>query len=137
MSNRKDSDRIKLRKIDATSNVLSLGLKWGAIVAVFWLVTRCAERSVGELAGLDTSANLAVNFLARVGISRWVAYGLAASGMIYGRQQKKLRKKEVGRLQDRVASLERRIDAKRSSSGLDNQGRLRAGVREGSSDGLD
>lgn len=75
-----------------------------------------------EFAGRETSANILVNFLGSISVNVALAWGLAACGVIYGRQQQKLRKRTVSALAGRKSQLERQIDPSRSSSGLTKSG---------------
>ena len=109
---------VEMSKIGAIARVIvDLGRVAG-VVACFWAVAYM----VNCLAGKTTFADIGLNFLGRLGISRGLAWLLAAGGTTFGLQQRSLRLKEIRRHGPRIAELEAAIDTRRSSSNLDDSG---------------
>ena len=86
-----------------------------------WVAYETKE-SISLLAGEQTSANIAVNFLSSISVNVGLAWGVAAASMGYGYHERKLRKRTVQSLAKRKGDLERLIDPRRSSSGLTTTG---------------
>lgn len=106
---------------DAISKVLSDIIRYG----VFGFLGYCIYLSIDSLSGKNTSANIAVNFLSDVRVSQALAWILCGGGVSYGLKQKNLRKKTIERLQNRITTLERKLDSHRTSSKLTTQGETR------------
>lgn len=101
--------------------VLQSIIRWCAVV----FIVRYGYLSIDILAGKDTAADIAVNFLANVTVSVALAWSVAAGGIYYGHRQNKLRKNTIERLHGRIHELETRLDRKRSSSHLTQRGDTR------------
>jgi hypothetical protein len=114
-----DTDRVKIRRIEAVSNVVSDIFKWGFIFGCMVMLSHC----VSALAGKDTKADFLGELGLKIGISRWGAYLLAFVATSFGLGQRRLRLANVKRNDKRIKELERQLDAKRSSSKLDERGR--------------
>jgi p-aminobenzoyl-glutamate transporter AbgT len=99
--------------------------KYGALVAVFYFI----RLMVGDLAGKETLASVALGFLADVKTSKGVAMLIMAifgiSGSAYGIRQRKLRRDDIQLRSGQISELERSFDRKRSSSGLTPRGTTR------------
>jgi len=96
-------------------------IRWAGVV----LIARYGYLTVHDLAGQATTADIGIKLLTDVKISEALAWLLAGGGILYGRQQRKLRKDTVERLQERNRNLERTIDPKRTSSDLTPRGETR------------
>jgi hypothetical protein len=77
------------------------------------------------LAGKYTFAQIGVKFLADFKISDAVYIALSGGSIIYGLEQRRLRRKSIERITPRNKELELKIDARRSSSGLSPRGTSR------------
>ena len=88
------------------------------------LVARYAYLSVDALAGDVTVADIGVGvrILGNVKVSTILCTAVGVLGTVYGLQQRSLRKSTTERLTARIEDLERRIDPKRSTSGLTSRG---------------
>jgi len=93
-------------------------IKYGAIAAIFYFI----YLSIAVLAGQTTFASIGITILGNVTLSQSVAWIFGASGMIYGVNERRLRKKTVAKFQPRITELEKLIDAGRSSSTLTLKG---------------
>jgi hypothetical protein len=113
--------RFRFRVLDVIGAGLTLAVPWGSLILIAWMVTD----SVNGLAGKYTFADIGVRFLADVKVSEAIAYAVGAGGMLYGYRERRLRQKNIARLSGRNQDHERRIDPKRSSSGLTPEGKTR------------
>lgn len=118
-SGRGDSDRVKVLTVSAWARVATTAVKWAGVTACSYWFFRCIE----ALAGQDTNANVLMDLAVRMGISRWLAFAVGGCGLVYGMQQRKLRRRVVERTGGRIKDLEARLDPRRSSSQLDDRGR--------------
>jgi hypothetical protein len=100
-------------------------IRVGGVVACFYFM----YRSVEVLAGRTTFAEIGMEFLANVTISKAVAWIFGAGGVVYGMRQGALKKSTVARLSSRIEELEQRIDPRRSSSMLTPRGETNPGDR--------
>lgn len=91
-------------------------IRYGAIVACFYFL----QQMVHDLAGKQTAAKINVDIMTEVFA---VAFGIG--GIAYGRRQRKLRRDKTEYLQNRIQSLEKLVDPKRSSSRLTPRGETR------------
>lgn len=101
--------------------IVSLGgnlFRYTALVAVFYYIYLC----VAALAGKTTLANIGINVLANVKISEVVAWLFGGSGVIFGLNQRRLRRKTIEHVQTRNIMLEQRLDPNRTSSQLTPRG---------------
>lgn len=106
------------RNISGAITVLKEGIKWGSIVLIAYFI----YLSIASLAGQTTLASIGITFIGNLTVSETVAWILAASGTIYGLNERRVRKNTVARLQPRITSLEKRLDPDRSSSTLTLRG---------------
>lgn len=113
--------RFRFRMLDLVATGLSLVIPWGSVVLIAWLVTD----AVNGLAGKYTFADIGVRFLADIKVSEAVAYVVGGGGMLYGYKERRLRQKNIARLSGRNQEYEKRVDPKRSSSGLTPEGKTR------------
>ena len=109
------------RVSEGVVQVINNLIRWSAIV----LVVRYGYLAIETLAGKTTLADVAVSFLTDIKVSVVLAWGAGAGGVVYGLQQRKLRKDTLQRLQDRNQTLEKMIDSSRSTSNLTPRGDTR------------
>lgn len=102
-------------------NILSSFIRWGSLV----LIARYTYLGIEALAGKATLADVGIKFLTNIKIEVALAWCAAGGGMLYGYQQRRMRKDTVERLQNRIQELEQNIDPKRSSSKLTPRGDTR------------
>lgn len=107
------------RRSGEISTVLRDLIRWGgvAVVAYFFYL------SVASLAGETTAADIGIAIAGQLEVSDAFAILFGGGGVAYGMGQRRLRRRTIERLQERIRSLEQQIDPGRSSSGLDSQGR--------------
>jgi len=103
------------------TSFLSALVRWTGVV----LIARYGYLTVNALAGQRTVADIGISMLADVRISEALAWLLAGGGIVYGRQQRNLRKSSIERLHERNKSLEKVIDPARTSSNLTTRGDTR------------
>jgi hypothetical protein len=100
------------------SGAVRTATRWtgGCFIAYFTYL------SVEALAGRTTLANIAVNFIGNLTVSKSLAYLFGAGGAGYGLYERKKRQRAVGHMHGHNKSLESIIDSRRSSSGLTRTG---------------
>ena len=79
-------------------------------------------RSINQLAGQETVADIGVKFLANVRISEALAWAFGVGGVTIAWRQRNLRREETKRLGGRLRHYETTVDPRRSSSDLESQG---------------
>lgn len=104
--------------VDGIFSVIHNLIRWGTVAYIGHQV----YLTVSVLAGKTTFADIGLNFLSDVRISESVTFLLGISGIGYGLSQRKLRRKNIERLQGRIVILERQIDRGRTSSRLTETG---------------
>jgi len=116
-----EAELAQLKKAKVAEGFVSVAnnlIKYGAAVAIAYFL----YKSLDSLAGRETISNIGIKILTDMKVNQWLAYLLGGGGVIYGRSQNKLRKKDIGRYSSRVKDLESRIDPRRSSSKLQPNG---------------
>ena len=96
----------------------------GAIVWCFAL----AMSAIRAMAGQTTVADLALEVAGNLSVNVTLAWTAAVGGTIYGLWERWLRSKSIRKMAPRLRKLERKIDPKRSSSGLNPKDDPPAGV---------
>ena len=109
---------LKFHKQEKIADVISLLIKCVTIIICFGFLFL----SVKVLAGQNTWAEITVNFLGNIKVSQIIAWIFGGGAIIYGKNQKKLRRDTVEFFEGRVRSLEAQIDPNRSSSDLTQRG---------------
>lgn len=107
--------------VTKTFDTLGLAIRYGAYVAIAWF----AYLGIVELAGKITIANFAIAYFKSdggAGMPKWVPWTCTGGALIWGFTERHLRKKKIVAMGDHNAELERRLDAKRSSSRLTKEG---------------
>ena len=113
--------RLSFKKIDAVVTIARAAIKYGALVA-------CAGflyRSIAVLSGKATLATIGLNILGNLTIQESISIVLTVGSIIYGVGQRQMRRKNIARLTERTIELEKRLDPRRTSSGLTNRGTTR------------
>jgi len=112
---------LRARLIDRSAAVIETGLKYGALVVIFFF----GYASIKSLAGQSTFADIGLRVIGDVRISETIAWLFGAGGVGYGLRQRKLRRDTIERLAPRVRQYEERLDPQRSSTGLPSRGTTR------------
>lgn len=112
---------VRLRIIDAIDANFRLLIKWG----VLGLIAFFAYRSMVVLAGKTTLADIAVRFMADIRMGSTIGYVVGGGGLLYGRNQKRLKERAILNLSPKLVEREMALDPERSSSGLTPRGRTR------------
>ena len=107
-----------IRLTDMFGGVGSAAIKWGALAYIAFQI----KEIMVALAGHFTFVSIFSSIAANISINQWVAYVLAGGGTGYGLAQRRLRKRKVAELAERIKRLEVQIDPNRSSSGLSPEG---------------
>ena len=121
--NRATAEKIALLKIDSVTKVLLQLVRTGGYCFIAYSAFRVMEVTAGK----KTIADLTMNLLANVTINKWVAYALAGLGWGYGLYERRVRRKTIKRYAPLIEERERKLDPKRSSSGLTEDGRTGKG----------
>src|SRR5262245_4265215 len=93
-------------KAVAWASVLKDLIRYGCFAAIGFF----AYKSIDSLAGRVTDANIFINFLGSLTVSKGLAYILGGGGMVYGIAQKRRRQKDTARLHQRIHHLEKLRD---------------------------
>ncbi len=109
----------RLKYGTTTQNIFAF-LKYLVVSLSVVAIVYCIYLSVAALSGMDTDANIAINFMAK--IEALVAWGVGAGGAVYGWSQRNFRKKRTEELQERIIELEKQIDGNRTSSEMPKDG---------------
>jgi hypothetical protein len=112
---------VTLHKIDAVASVVKYLIKYGGLVACFYLI----YRSTLALAGKVTLADFALRVFGNVTVNKAFCALFGSGGILYGVGQRQLRRRAVKRLGKNLSTLEGKIDSGRSSSGLTDTGETR------------
>ena len=112
---------VRLRLLDILATVVQLGIPWGALCFIAYMMFR----SVDSLAGKTTVASLGASFMGDVRINEAVAWILAGLFGLYGLSERHLRRKHIERLAPQINELESRLDPNRTSSRLTARGTTR------------
>lgn len=89
---------------------------------VYWMY-----RGIDSLAGKTTFTNMLFRMATDLKMNQWFGYILGGSGITYGLQQRRLRRKTISRITPRNDELERKIDPIKMSSGLTEYGTTEGG----------
>jgi hypothetical protein len=111
-----------LRQSKATEGFVSTvksAFMWATIGFIAYRITLILP----FFAGQKTDANFSI--LANINVSVALAWGVGATGAVYGKYQQKLKRDTVERLQARIQELEVGYDPKRSTSSLPPRGDTR------------
>ena len=103
-------------------DLATLAIKWGLTALVLWWAISALRDVLIAFAGKDTNANVLIQLIGEVHADRWVAIAFGGAGLGYGYYERSLRRRNIKRLTDRNAELERRLNPSRSSSGLNPDG---------------
>lgn len=106
------------RRSEAIVTVVKDCLKYGTIAWVAWVF----YQSIRCLAGNATYADIGIGFLGSVKINATLGWTAGVLGVVYGLAQRKICRKTIRRLAPRVSEFEKRLDEKRSSSRLNDDG---------------
>jgi hypothetical protein len=112
--------RLQQQRIDGIADILALLIKSAMWVALAYF----ALLAIRALAGRTTSATfaLAVHWLSserKAEVSAWI---VAFVAIIYGMFERSLRKRKTSYMQERIRSLESKMDPDRTSTGLTESG---------------
>jgi hypothetical protein len=112
--------RYKIEQLASTIKILIVAV---SVMVVTWLLQRALVDISLNLAGKVTDANIVMTLLSKTQFNFVVTFGVSGFGIAYGLLQRRLKEDTVKRLHARIAQLEERLDAKRSSSQLTKSGR--------------
>ena len=121
---RKNDNTTKLYLIKNISDVVAHSVKWTGIVLVTYYIYKMFE----VLAGKSTFANIIVAIMADYKNEEWKSWALllmfifALGCLIYGLNQRRLRKREIEKNSAYRAELEKLLNPKRESSKLTTRG---------------
>lgn len=108
----------KIRIVERSADVIMAAIKWGSLLGcVYW-----GYLAIASLAGKETFAKIAVSFMANMTVNKWLAYAFGGGGIVYGLNERRLRRNAVRRLAPGRIHYEQGLDPERSSSGLTQTG---------------
>jgi hypothetical protein len=114
-----------MRRYELWGTIAVPAVRWLGIVGILFFCYKIAS----ALAGHYTFAQIGLGFLADIrttnGIIKAACVLLGGSGFGYGYKQRQLRRKEISAVSHRNRELEKRIDPRRTSSNLTEQGTTR------------
>lgn len=90
-------------------DLVEIALRFGLIPFFFWLCVR-------ELAGQETIVDVMVQYFSKGG--NLMPWGLAGGASVWAFAERKLRQHKTSKMSEHLNQLEKRLDPKRSSSGL-------------------
>jgi hypothetical protein len=111
--------RTRAVSIDAAARIMQSAFKYGAWIAVTYLIVGCVK----DIAGTSTDFRFLVKGVLSLNADRWFAYIVAiltSGGYIL---ERKLRRRVTRERDGYIKELETRIDPNRSSSRLEPDGR--------------
>jgi len=111
--------RLLSEGIQALVTILRVAIVAGSFVLCIYFMSSAA----GAFAGKETGVSF--DFVARIGIDRWLAYMFGAGGAGYGVYERKLRQRNISRMRGQTHEFEKRADKKRTSSALTPDGKTR------------
>lgn len=114
-------NRISFKRIDAGVSVVKAFLKYSTIIICVYF----AYLAIAALAGRTTFASIGLSILGNVNVKDSIYIVLTVGGIIYGVGQRQLRRRNIERLTKQTMELEKRLDPKRTSSGLTKRGTTR------------
>jgi hypothetical protein len=121
---RTESDYLlSYKKIDSVTTIIRDLFKWGGLSFLGY----CGYLSVAVLAGRATTANIFIKILGNATINHGLMVVLAGGGWVYGLGQQYLRRRNIQRIVPAKNAAERKLDPKRTSSYLTEQGTTQPG----------
>lgn len=114
---------LKFRRIDVVQTIVVQVIRWGVLLGL----GRYFYLTMAILAGKQTLANIAFQFLTSMKVSQSIAYLFGAGGIMYGYGERRVRQRNIKRLAGSKNELERMLDPKRTSSNISPRGTTRPG----------
>lgn len=111
--------------IDAFARVLTTFIKWGFLALICYFFSGAVQNGIQNLAGKQTGANFLLNILGNISINKWLVAGLLTLAGSWAYGERRLRKRTVHKLADRLKAFETQVDNERSSSTLTPSGNTR------------
>lgn len=111
-------NQLSFKRMDTALEFWRVLVQWTAIGFLGFMF----YKSIIVLAGLSTSANIAVRLAGNLTVSRGIITLLTVSGWAFGLAQRSSRRKNIERLVPLKNELEKVIDPKRTSSNLTSRG---------------
>lgn len=98
-------------------DLVEITIRYAVIPFFFWLCVK-------ELAGQETIVNVVIDYFSKGG--NLVPWGLAGATSIWAYSERRLRLVKTARMSQHLKEVEKRLDPKRSSSGLTASGQTPA-----------
>jgi hypothetical protein len=111
-------NQLSFKRLDTALEFWRALVQWTTVGFLGYM----AYRSIVVLAGLSTSANIAVRLAGNLTVSRGIITLLTGSGWAFGLAQRSLRRKNIERLVPLKNDLEKEINPKRTTSNLTSRG---------------
>jgi hypothetical protein len=104
--------------VDSITRLSLVGIQWAGLVGIMYFT----YNSVSVLSGKATFADIGIRLIGDLKISEGLAYCLGSGGILYGLNQRRLRRQTIEHLSSRLRRYESQIDPNRTSSGLTPKG---------------
>jgi hypothetical protein len=111
-------NQLSFKRMDIALEFWRVLVQWATIGFLGYM----GYRSVVVLAGVSTTANIAVRLAGNLTVSKGIITLLTCSGWAFGLAQRSARRKNIERIVPLKNDLEKVIDAKRTSSNLTSRG---------------
>ena len=119
--NQEQKFRLAMRVVDALAPLP----KYAAWVGAIWIAGHYIVQAVTVLSGHQTDASFVVKILMNLQADRWMAYIAGGGGLVYGWNERRIKRKNIERLSHHTEELEKRLDPQRTSSNLLRDGTTR------------
>jgi len=113
------TERISRAKIDQLYSTVRLAIKWAGILGAAYI----AKEAIIAFAGKSSSLLVQMAFSLFANLNFTVSITLTGCAKLWALRERRLRRRKVEQMQDRIRELETRIDPRRSSSGLLRDGK--------------
>jgi hypothetical protein len=99
------------------------GIRYGGLATIAY----CVFRSVDSIAGKETDASIIVSIISSVKLNNALKWTVVVGSILYGLFQKRQKGQYIEQHKQHKVELEKRVDAKRSSSNLKNRAETNRG----------
>jgi len=107
--------------VEAATSIVRTLIRWAGAAVIAWF----AYKSFQAVAGKDTTFSAVVNLATKLSIDRWIAYIIAGLSSGCWWYERRTRQKTIKDREEYIRELEKKIDPKRSTSGLTAEGKPR------------
>lgn len=112
---------VRVRIIDKAFDLAKHLITCSAIVLVIYLI----GRTISDLAGKTTLADIVIQILMSGNAREWASYAVTGGAILWGARERRLRKSTINHLSRRLIKTEEQLDPNRTSSHLTETGDTR------------